>query len=253
MSPIDPIPQDFEYTDGDWTAQGYLSIPRDLTDPAPCVLVGHDWSGINIHTKRTVDQLAARGYVGFAVDVYGKGHRGDVVGDNSTLMAPLMADRRLLRRRLLAGLQAAQALDVVDADRVAMLGYCFGGLCALDLARASPAGLLGAISTHGVLTAPDWTVETPIRPRLLILHGWADPMAPPRDMIAGLAALTDQNATWEMHAYGHAMHAFTFDGANFPERGIVHQPLAHRRSWHATLEFLTEVFADPPGTDGVAN
>lgn len=223
-------------------AEAYLSVSESLTGPRPCVLVAHDWSGLNANTRVTTDRLASLGYVGLAVDVYGKGRRGNPVGDNGALMSPLLQDRSLLLRRLQAGIQAARALDIVDARRIAILGFCFGGLCALDLARASPEGLVAAICTHGLLTPPDWTVGVPIRPRLLILHGWADPMAPPKDVIAGLNALSEEGATWEMHAYSHALHAFTFEGANFPERGIAHEPLAHRRSWDATLNFLKEVF-----------
>jgi dienelactone hydrolase len=235
--------QTFEYRDENWVAEGYVSVPRDIQSPRPCVLVGHDWSGLNDHTKATTDALAALGYVGVAVDVYGKGRRGDTLGDNGALMNPLIEDRALLLRRLRASLRAAQALDSVDAARVAIVGYCFGGLCALDLARSSPDGLVGGISTHGLLMPPSWTVAAPIRPRLLVLHGWADPMAPPDHVVAGLDALSDQGAAWELHAYGHAMHAFTFAGANFPERGIAHHPVADRRSWQATVGFLAELFA----------
>lgn len=235
--------EDFEYHDGDWVAEGYRAAPQATSVRAPCVLVGHDWSGLSRHTKATVDALAACGYVGVALDVYGKGRRGDPHGDNSALMQPLLEDRALLLRRLQVGMSAVREMDIVDEARIAMLGYCFGGLCALDLARSSPAGLVGAVSTHGLLTPPPWAIPAPIQPRLLLLHGWADPMVPPDRVLEGLEAFSEQGASWEMHAYGHAMHAFTFEGADYPERGIAHHPQAHRRSWTATLTFLEEVFA----------
>ena len=236
--------QPFDYADGNWRAEGYLSWASDSARPAPCVLIAHDWSGLNQHTRAAADRFARLGYVGLAIDVYGQGHRGDPEGDNAHLMDPLMADRPLLRTRLLKALSAAQALDPVDPDRIAIAGYCFGGLCALDLARASPPGLRCAISFHGSLAPPPYAVSAPIRPRLLLLHGWADPMVPPADVVTGLDALSDAGATWELHAYGHALHAFTFKGANFPERGIAHNPLADRRSWTAASQFLHECLVD---------
>lgn len=228
------------YADGDWEAEGSVSRAADASRPRPGILVAHDWSGVNEHTLAAADRFAALGYVGIAVDVYGRGRRGDLLGDNSHLMAPLLEDRSLLRRRLLAAVAAARDLDGVDADRLAAVGPCFGGLCALDIARNSPAGLRCAISFHGLLTAPDYPLPQPIAPRLLILHGWADPMAPPADVVTELGALSDAGATWEMHAYAHALHAFTFAGANRPDLGIAHHPLADRRSWQAATAFLED-------------
>ncbi|TKB76159.1 MAG: dienelactone hydrolase family protein [Nitrospira sp.] len=163
-------------------------------------------------------------------------------------MDPLLADRALLRERLLQALSAAQALEEVDPTRVAIVGYCFGGLCALDLARVSPPGLRCAISFHGLLSPPPYEVSTPIQTKLLLLHGWEDPMVPPAEVVAGLKEFSDVGATWELHAYGHAMHAFTFKGANFPERGIAHNPVADRRSWSAASIFLRECLVDGDGT-----
>lgn len=229
-----------DYRVGSVDCQGVASIPRGGTEPFPCVLVAHDWSGINSYTLATADEMARRGYVGFAADLYGEGRRGDPRGDNSALMEPLMEDRDLLLTRMRAGLEAAAGLPEVDKDRIAVLGYCFGGLCALDLARSAPEGLVGAISVHGLLTPPPGRALSPMTARVLILHGWEDPMAPPQDVRAAAAELTRAGAPWELHAYGHALHAFTFEGASFPERGLQHHPLAHRRSWAATMAFLAE-------------
>ena len=163
------------------------------------------------------------------MDVYGKGIRGDEIGDNAHLMNPLLEDRRTLRTRLLAGVRAARAWPGVDSSRLAVLGFCFGGLCALDMARASPEGLRATISVHGGLTPPPMETEGPISSQVLILHGWEDPMAPPADIVHLAQELTALGADWELHAYGHAYHAFTFEAARFPERGIVYHPRAAAR------------------------
>ncbi|MBO4119278.1 dienelactone hydrolase family protein [Cupriavidus gilardii] len=229
-----------DYTDGTTTFEGYVARPAGLGPSAPCVLLAHEWSGLSEPIKRSADRLAALGYVCFAADVYGKGVRGDPMGDNSHLMEPMLADRALLRRRLLAGLDAAAAVPGVEPSRIAAVGYCFGGLCALDLARAAPPNLVAAVSIHGVLQPPQVTEQGQINASVLLLHGWEDPVAPPADVLAIAQELTDAGADWQLHAYGHARHAFTFAGANFPERGIIYDARADRRSWAAMKGFLAE-------------
>src|SRR5688500_17370498 len=101
------------------------------------------------------DDFARQGYLAFALDVYGKGVRGRIDGDNCALMNPLLADRALLRQRLLAAFRFVREYPGATPSRVVMIGHCFGGLCALDLARAAPEGSVGAIAIHAPLGAPD--------------------------------------------------------------------------------------------------
>jgi dienelactone hydrolase len=237
----------FEYGDDSWRAEGYVARPDDLTGPSPCVLVAHDWSGINQYIRSITERFAELGYVTVAIDAYGKGKRGDVQGDNSHLMNPLMENRDVLRERLLRGFEAARAMGPVDASRIGVVGYCFGGLCALDLARVSPPGLRCAVSFHGGLTQPTHAIASPVEPKLLILHGWEDPMAPPGELKAALDSFSSAGANWETHIYSHTLHAFTFKEANSPERGIVYNPRADRRSWDAATTFLHECLI--PGGD----
>jgi dienelactone hydrolase len=238
------ITENVDYTDADSLFEGYVVYAPNLAaSKAPCVLVMHDWSGLNQSAQGVAQQMARLGYVGFALDVYGKGVRGSVVGDNSALLNPLMANRALLRQRLLAGLIAAQKHPLVDGQRLAALGHCFGGLCALDLARAAPRGLKGAVSIHGVLTPPNIDDQPPITTSILILHGWEDPFAPSIDMLAITQELTSAGADWQIHAYGHAKHAFTHQSANMPERGLLYDAKADRRSGASTKAFFREVFA----------
>ncbi len=233
--------RDHDYRDGETLLEGYVSLPSGGPGPRPCVLIGHAWAGLTSAMKQTADDVAALGYVAFAMDVYGKGIRGPEDADNSQLMGPLVADRALLRGRLLAGLAAAATLPEVDATRMVGLGYCFGGLCVLDLARAAPDGLRGVISVHGVLTPPELGPQGSIGASVLILHGWEDPMAPQPAALAIAAELTAAGADWQLHAYGHAMHAFTNPDAKSPETGIAYEPKAARRAWRSIANFLDEV------------
>lgn len=232
----------FDYTDGETTFEGFMALNKDQKGPRPCVLVGHAWSGPGEHFNALAEELAEQGYLGFAIDVYGKGVRGPVDGDNSHLMNPLMENRALLRQRLLAAFKTAQEHPLVMPDKIAIVGHCFGGLCALDLARANPQGLRGAISIHGSLESPNLPPSSKMDASVLILHGWEDPVAKPQSVLNFATEMTQAQADWQIHAYGHAMHAFTFVGADIPSLGIKYNEKAHRRSLKTTMDFLKEIF-----------
>lgn len=232
----------FEYNDGSTVCEGYVATDGK-PGRKPCVLVAHQWAGLFEQEQEKAAYFAAKGYVGFAIDVYGKGVRGAHGQDNSAYMGPYLNDRAKLRQRLLAAVAAAKARPDVDPNRIAIIGYCFGGLCALDVARSGTHDVKGAVSLHGLFTPPGLGTQGRISTKVLVLHGWDDPMAKP-DSVLGLAKeMTAAGADWQIHAYGHAMHAFTAVGANAPESGIKYDANADRRSTQATDNFLAEVFA----------
>ena len=231
-----------DYTDGDAICEAYVARP-DGAGPHPAVLVAHQWSGQSDHERGTADRLAELGYVGIAIDVYGKGTRGDPNGDNGPLIGPWLADRAGLRRRLLAAVAFAKGHDAVDASRIAIMGDCFGGLCALDVARSGTPDVRGAISIHGIFPPPNIGPQGDMTASVLVLHGWEDPMAPPADVAMLAEELTDARCDWQLHAYGHALHAFTAPEANAPERGLKYDAAAANRSWVATTRFLGEIFS----------
>ena len=142
-----------EYDCDGTVCEGYLAWD-DAAGPAPGVLVSHAWGGRSAFEEGKARDLAARGYVGFALDVYGKGRRGSNADENGALMTPFIEDRAKLRRHLESALATLREQPEVDADRCAGMGYCFGGLCMLDLAR-SGAEVAGVISIHGLFNAPD--------------------------------------------------------------------------------------------------
>jgi dienelactone hydrolase len=228
-----------EYRDGETLCEGFLCYDESQPAPRPTVLINHMGKGRDDFVDRKARRLAWSGYACIALDNYGKGRRGGTPEQNSALMAPFMDDRALLRRRLLAGLAAARALPIVDAKRIAAIGFCFGGLCALDLARAN-ADVRGVVSIHGMLK-PSGLTEPKINARVLMLHGYDDPLAPPEDVLAVAREFTAAGADWQLHAYGHTVHAFTNPTANNRAGGLQYDEAADRRSWHALEEFLAEV------------
>ena len=234
--------QYIEYREGDTVLEGYLAFDDTRRDPGPTVLIAHAWEGRDEFVCAKARELAELGYSAFALDVYGKDVLGSTREEKTALMTPLLEDRALLRRRLLAGLEAACSCDAVDSAQVAVIGYCFGGLCALDLARTG-AELRGAASFHGLLSAPGDTGGNRIRAKILILHGDKDPLVPVEQVVECQRELTAAGADWQLHTFGSAQHSFTDPKAADAESGLVYDPDADRRSQRQLLLFLEEIFA----------
>lgn len=226
------------YGDGGAAYEAFIAHDERANGPLPCVLVAHHWAGLTEGTRGIALDLAALGYVAVAIDVYGKGRRGTSNEECEALMAPLANDRELLAGRLAMGIAFARSLPMVDPARMGAIGHCFGGLCVLDMARRN-LGPQAVVSIHGVLGKGAQDPQGAIDARILVLHGDRDPYAAP-DVIALGEELTERGATWELHTYGHAMHAFTSPAAATPELGLAYDPHAARRAWKATTDFLGE-------------
>lgn len=231
-----------EYRYNDTTFEAYLAWDDSAPEPRPGVAIAHAWAGRKAFEEEKARELAALGYVGMALDVYGKGVQGNSVEENQALMAPLLEDRALLQARLRAGVDCLAAQEMVDSERLAAIGYCFGGLCVLDLAR-SGAPLRSVCSFHGLFMPPDNTAGRRIDASVLCLHGYDDPMAQPDSVLALASEMTAAGADWQVHAYGNTVHAFSNPAANEPERGAVYSEVADRRSWQAMRNFLEETLA----------
>jgi dienelactone hydrolase len=229
------------YYDGDTQLEGYLAFNADFLKPRPAVLVAHDWSGRNKFACEKAEKLAQLGYVGFALDMYGKGVEGTTKEEKSELIAPFTNDRNLLLQRIQSGLEALKKIDVVDTTRIGAIGFCFGGLCVLDLAR-SGANLRGVASFHGLLNAPPNQKDKKIIAKILALHGYDDPMVPPEQVAAFEQEMTQAKADWQLHIYSNTMHGFTNPQANDPGFGTVYANHSDRRSWIEMQNFFTEVF-----------
>ena len=185
-------------------------------------------------------QLVELGFNAFVADLFGKKFRGAQRDVCFGEMNRLGSDREALRRRLLAVVDQARGLDEVDEGKVVVAGYCFGGKCALDVARTG-IDIAGVVSFHGLFDPPGWEVGK-IRAKVLALHGWDDPMAKPESVVALGQELTAAAADWQIHAYGHVGHGFTNPNASSLQiDGVFYHELAAERSWTAFVNFLEEV------------
>jgi dienelactone hydrolase len=230
------------YLDDNVLLEAFFAVDDAPSARKPAVLVSHAWAGRDEFANEKAVKLAELGYVGFAIDMYGKGVLGESREQNSQLMQPFMADRALLQQRIKAALSAVKLLPWVDDSKIAAMGFCFGGLCVLDLARTG-ADIKGVVSFHGLLNAPDNIHDTPITAKVLALHGYDDPMVKPDQLTAFQDEMTKAGADWQVHSYGQTMHAFTNPVANDPSFGTVYKAEADSRSWLAMQNFFAEIFA----------
>jgi dienelactone hydrolase len=235
-----------EYYDNSKQLEGFLAFDDQREDLRPGVLIAHTWAGRDQAACDNAIKLAKLGYVGFAADMYGKGVLGTNPEQNADLMQPFIDNRAYLQSRMMTALETLRQLHPVNSAQVAAIGYCFGGLCVIDLARTG-IKLGGVISMHGLLNPPDNIGEdNRIRAKMLVLHGYEDPLATPHALAALQKELTDAKADWQTHIYGNTMHAFTNPKANDAEAGTVYNALADQRSWQSMIGFLDELFTPCP-------
>ena len=217
---------------------GYTAFPDKENFPA--VIVAHAWGGRNEFADNIANKLAKLGYLGFALDMYGDGVTGTSVEENSARMQPLLDNRSQLTSRVLGAYETVSKISGVNTSKIAICGYCFGGLVALDLAR-SGVNLCGSASFHGFLHDSDLP-KTKISAKILAMHGMQDPMVGNDQLESFYGEMTEKNVDWQLHIYGQAMHSFTNPSANNPDFGTVYSEEADRRSWELLKDFLREVF-----------
>ncbi len=230
-----------EYEHDDRLLEGFLAYDDAINVVKPGVIIAPAWAGRSNFECDKARKLATNGYVGFACDLYGKGIMGKSVEENSALMKPFLDDRAMLQSCLVKILETLQTQTEVDESNIAAMGFCFGGLCALDLARIG-ADLRGVVSFHGLFGAPGNTEGNKIKAKVLALHGHEDPMVPVEAVNDLQNELNAAGADWQIHVYGDTMHAFTNPVANDPSFGTVYSEKADKRSWQALLNFLEEIF-----------
>jgi dienelactone hydrolase len=220
--------------------EGYLAVPGDATGPLPAVLVFHDWFGMVDHVKVRAEMLARLGYVALAGDIYGADVRPADGDEAASLAGSYYGDVELFRARALANLEKLRADPRVDSSRIAVMGYCFGGSGALEVARSGA----DVVAFHGGLGTAAPAEKGAVTAPVLVLTGADDPIVPPSAIEAFEDEMRDAGAPdWQIVTYSGALHAFAVPEANSPEQGAAFQETANRRSWQAMRDFLDEVFA----------
>lgn len=229
------------YSDGKNTFEGLIAYNSEFDNKRPVVLVTHTYSGQSDFENEKAIELAKLGYVGFAIDLYGKGRRASSPQEAQALMDELNNNRALLLERMQTSIKKARDLELADVENISAIGFCFGGKCVLDLARSGE-DLKGAVTFHAIYDKPNLNHDKKVKASFLILHGWEDPLAKPQDTVGLATELTELGVDWEINAYGNTVHAFTNPMANLPELGMCYSPTVTIKAWNRMERFLEEVF-----------
>ncbi|MFN8575802.1 MAG: dienelactone hydrolase family protein [Candidatus Sericytochromatia bacterium] len=231
-----------EYKDGSQVLQGYLAYDDSIKAKKAGVLVVHEWMGLDNYAKTRTEQLAKMGYVAFAADIYGKGVIVKTPDEAGKMAGKYKSDRNLLRSRVIAGFNTLKNNKLVNQNKIAAIGYCFGGTTVLELARSGQK-LNGVVSFHGGLDSPKPEDGKNIKTKVLALHGADDPFVPQKDVEAFQNEMRLGKVDWRMVIYGDAVHGFTNPkNGNDNSKGAAYNKNADLRSFKEMQEFFAEIF-----------
>ncbi|WP_342241591.1 dienelactone hydrolase family protein [Inquilinus sp. OTU3971] len=217
----------------------------------PGILVAHEAFGLNDHIRARTRRLAELGYAAFALDMYGA--EGLALPEAVSRHVALMSAPGLMLARADAGFGVLTAQPGVDRERTAAIGFCQGGITALELARGG-APVRCAVGFHPGLMRPAGSPDRPIRAKVLMMIGDQDPDVPPADRAAFAAEMQAKQADWQLHLFGGVGHAYTNPDADRLNRpGYGYDAAADRRSWAMMLALFGEVFEGAAGGEGGDN
>jgi dienelactone hydrolase len=232
---------DIDYRDDALNLRGYLAFDDTVAGPRPGVLVFHEGLGLGDFAMTRARMLAELGYVAFAADMFGDRRQAQTMQEAADLIGDLRNDPGRLRARGHAALATLAEMPRVDANRLAAIGFCFGGSVVLELARDG-ADLKAVVSFHGVLATKMPAVAGKVRASVLVCTGAEDPLAPPEQV----KALADEMraaevADWQVISYGKTLHGFTNPAADGSiMRAALYHERADRRSWASMRSLLYE-------------
>jgi dienelactone hydrolase len=230
-----------EYKEGETVLEGYLARDTKFKGPRPGVLVVHAWMGLDDYAKRRAHQLAELGYVAFVADIYGKGVRPASMEEAAKTSGIYKANHQLWRARALAGFETLKAQKNVKLDKLAAIGYCFGGSTVLEMARAGTK-LNGVVSFHGNFATKMPAKADSLQTKILVLHGANDPFVKEDEYEDFIEEMIKSKADWQMVSYGNTVHSFTDPGAgNDPSKGFAYHAESDKRSWEAMKTFFKEI------------
>ncbi|ESR22625.1 dienelactone hydrolase family protein [Lutibaculum baratangense] len=222
------LAEDVTYEAAGASLTGYYAAAEN---PKGLVLIVHDWDGLDDYERGRADMLAEMGYDAFALDMFGEGTPVETTEDRRAATGALYEDRERMRSLIEAGLSAAR--EHSGAERVVVMGYCFGGAVALEAARSGVAeNAAGYATFHGGLETPEgqsWPQD--VAP-ILVMHGAADTSVTMDHVTALTGELEEAGATYTIEIYSGAPHAFTVEGSDR------YQERADSESWQAFSEFL---------------
>lgn len=238
---VDSHNVDYKTADGK-EMQGYVAFSDSAAPAKGTIIIVPDWMGVSPFYQDKANQLAGEGYTVFVADVYGKNIRPADQKEAGQLATAYKSDRPLLRSHIQAAYDYVRGLQQAEGKKIVVMGYCFGGTTALELAR-NGAELAGVVSFHGGLSNPTPENAKNIKAPVLVLHGADDPMVPPSEVKAFEEEMKAAKVDMQFISYPGAVHAFTNPAAgNDNSKGAAYNAEADKASWVVFEKFLGKVF-----------
>ncbi len=229
------------YSDENQKLEGFLAIPEKQNSNKSGVLLLPAWMGIDNNAKENATELAKLGYITFVADIYGIDKRPNSPKEAGQIAGSFKKDFKLYQKRIQLALDQLLKSGV-NPNKIAVIGYCFGGTGAIEVARCNMK-VCGIVSFHGGLGRDVTRIIEPINPKVLILHGADDFYVPETDIKAFQDEMRTSKADWQMVYYANAVHAFTHkDAGNDNSKGAAYNEKAAKRSWIAMKDFFEEIF-----------
>jgi len=232
------------YAGDNVTMNGYIVYDENKEGTRPAVLVIHEWWGLNDYTKKRARQLAELGYIAMAVDMYGNGKTADNPDSARTYAMPFYLNPQMTKTRFDAALEKLKTYSQTDANKIAVMGYCFGGAQSLNLARMGE-DLKGAVSFHGGLVGVP-VDKSKLKAEILVCHGAADPFVPQDEVNKFKQQMDSAGIKYTFKAYEGATHAFTNPNATAMGEKfkipIKYNPAADSASWNDMKDFFARIF-----------
>jgi dienelactone hydrolase len=235
VDPAGPPLESIDYVVDGKRFTGYYVHPSESAT-VPGVIVAHEAMGVNEHVKARAQGLAEAGYAAFVLDLYGESFSFSELEDRHI---QLMSEPGLIFRRAKAALEVLAGRNEVDSSKLGAIGFCQGGITALELARG---GLVRcAVGFHPGLESPKGSPRGPIQAKVLMLIGDQDPLISQDHRLKFAEEMSGSGADWELHVFGDAGHAYTnpsVDGMG--RRGFTYSASSDKRSWQMMLDVLDE-------------
>lgn len=240
------VGEEVSYTAGDLTMKGYVAYDANKQEQVPGVLVIHEWWGHNDYARHRADLLAELGYVALAVDMYGDGKQAAHPDDAGAFAGAVMSNIGDAETRFNAALELLKANPHVKADKIAAVGYCFGGSVAMTMANMGK-DLDGVAAFHSGVALPEMPKEgRPVLAKFLVCQGADDPFLDPKDVDAFKSAMDKAGVQYNYVSYPGAKHAFTNPGADTLGKQfklpLEYNKAADEGSWEELKKFLGSVF-----------
>jgi len=234
--------KEVRYKQGDTEHTGFFAWDAQAKGKQPGVIVVHEWWGHNEHARNQAKRLAEAGYVAFALDMYGKGKVATHPKDAEAFMKEATRDPEVAAARFNTALELLRKDPHVDRNRIAAIGYCFGGGVVLNMAR-SGADLAAVASFHGALATNTPAQKGKVKARVLVLTGADDPMNPPELVESFKKEMDAAGARYQVISYPGVKHSFTNpDASKAGMDGLAYDAEADRKSWQEMLKLFKEVF-----------